>query len=103
MQDGYTQVGAGQDDRRMSGKDLQHFTEAKTADEWHVPVRHIRQEAEMGGPMKEYMDSQGKHGKEHLEGEKQRHRESMEHHKNHLEKHQNRNHDSQYGGDTYNY
>ena len=103
MQDGYTQVGAGQNDTRVAGKDLQHFTQTKTADEWHVPVRFVRQEAQMGGPMKEYMDSQGKNSKEHLESEKRRHDESREHQNHHMEKHQKRDYNSQHGGDTYNY
>ena len=56
MQDGYTQVGAGQSDMRIAGDDLQHNRQPRTADEWHVPVRMVRRSAGEGGPMKEYLD-----------------------------------------------
>jgi hypothetical protein len=55
MQDGYTQVGAGQDDRRVAGRDLQHYTQPRTADEYHQPVRKVTQSYASGGPMKQFL------------------------------------------------
>lgn len=52
MQDGYTQVGAGDSDMRLAGKDLQHNRQTRTADELQLPVRRVRQSIEGGGPMK---------------------------------------------------
>ncbi len=51
MQDGYTQVGAGDSDMRIAGKDLQHSRQ--TADEGTNPARLIRQNAAQGGPVRE--------------------------------------------------
>lgn len=98
MQDGFTQVGAGTDDRRLAGKDLQHNVQTRAADELHVPVRMVRQSAEGGGPMKEHMDRKGElyH---HLEKEKMRHHHAQEHAHNHMERHHKRHHDTQHGHD----
>lgn len=110
MQDGYSQSGAGQDDRRMGGRDLQHNVQLRTADEAHEPVRRVERSFQGGGPMKEATEQQmhtGHHGHhslgEHLEHEKSRHHHSHEHMKHHLEKHHGRHHDSQYGHDNHNH
>ena len=98
MQDGYTQVGAGDSDMRMAGKDLQHNRQTRTADEAHVPVRMVRQQAEGGGPMKEHIEHM-KGLSHHLEMEKKQHSHAHEHMKEHLERHHKRHHDSQHGHD----
>jgi hypothetical protein len=103
--DGWGQVGAGVDDNRLAGRDLQHNRQTRTADELHLPVGMVRQSAESGGPMKEYVDNQ-----EHkspmqklLESEKDRHEASMKHQQHHISRHSTRHHDSQHGQDTYKY
>lgn len=53
MQDGYTQVGAGDSDMRVASNDLQHGRQPRTADEAHMPIRRVHQSAGSGGPMKE--------------------------------------------------
>jgi len=58
MQDGYTQTGAGTSDMRLAGKDLQHNVQ-RTADENPAGItRMVRQQAQMGGPMKEALDNE---------------------------------------------
>ena len=105
MQDGYTQVGAGDSDMRIAGKDLQHHRQPREGRELHEPVRIITQYREAGGPMKEHMEHEMHHGhhdhkrsghemRHHLEMEKERHEEAMEHHKKHLERHHGRRYDS---------
>ena len=79
MQDGYTQVGAGQSDMRQCGEDLQHNRQTRTADELHVPVRMVRQSREDGGPMKH-----------HLEEEQARHKEARAMRLQDLERHYKR-------------
>lgn len=79
MQDGYGQVGAGDSDMRVAGKDLQHNRQTRTADELHAPARVIRQAMEQGGPMKE-----------HLQQEMERHKESKNMRMQHLEDHYKR-------------
>ena len=106
--DGWGFMGAGADDKRLAGKDLQHNLQhnlqTRTADEGTSPARIVTQPRESGGPMKEHMDHEMRHHmNEHLEEEKHRHHEAMEHHKHHLEKHHMRNFDSQHGHDTFNY
>lgn len=108
MQDGYTQIGAGDSDMRVAGEDLQHNRQTRTADELHVPVRMVRQSMEDGGPMKQQMqvqlqDDQKNQLHHELGQEKQRHVEAQKHYANHLERHHKRHHDSQYGQDNYNY
>ena len=57
MQDGYTQVGAGDSDMRVAGKDLQHNRQTRTADENTTgQERIVRRSADHGGPMKEALD-----------------------------------------------
>lgn len=83
MQDGYTQVGTGPSDMRIAGKDLQHNRQTRTADEFHEPVRMVRQEREGGGPMKENLTRM-------LEEEANRHSEGKAMRLEHLEKHYKR-------------
>lgn len=104
--DGWGQVGAGQDDYRIAGKDLQHNRQTRTADELHVPVRKVRQEAQGGGPMKEHMEHKHHSHHEsdlhhHLEAEKHQHHHAQEHAHHHMERHHKRHHDSQHGHDTH--
>lgn len=102
MQDGYTQVGAGDSDMRVAGKDLQHNRQPRTADEAHIPVRRVKQYIQGGGPMKEHMDHKEAHGlHHHLEIEKARHESAKGHVHHHLEKHHSRHHDTQHGHDHY--
>lgn len=105
MRDGIGQMGAGQDDRRVAGEDLQHYTQKRTADENPTgQKRMVRQEAGGGGPMKEHMEHDHGHHHpmhHHLEVEKQRHEESHAHQMHHLEKHHSRHFDSQHGHDTF--
>jgi hypothetical protein len=79
MQDGYTQVGAGDSDMRVAGKDLQHNRQTRTADEMHEPVRMVTQSYASGGPMKQMLND-----------EMQRHKESKMMRLEHLEKHYKR-------------
>lgn len=92
MQDGYTQVGAGQNDMRQVGNDLQHHVQSRTADENLQPTRLVRSDRLAGGPMKEYMEE-----------ESRRHMEAGRHRASHVERHHSRGYDSQYGHDTYKY
>lgn len=104
MQDGYTQVGAGDSDMRLASDDLQHGRQTKTADELHMPVRRVKQNYNDGGPMHHHMEEKMKHPMhQQLEEEKSRHEAAIDHHMHHLEKHQGRHYDSQYGQDTYTY
>lgn len=108
MQDGYTQVGAGDSDMRVAGKDLQHNRQTRTADELHVPVRRFKKSIEDGGPMKKQMaiqleDNVKNHLQHELAQEMHRHKEAQKHFANHIERHHKRHHDSQYGQDNYNY
>jgi hypothetical protein len=79
MRDGIGQVGAGADDRRLAGSDLQHNVQSRTADEAPHGVRMVTQNAGAGGPMKEAIDE-----------EMRRHADSREmrlaHLKNHYER-----------------
>src|ERR1700690_1110866 len=100
MQDGYTQVGAGDSDMRVAGKDLQHNRQTRTADEAHVPVRRVTPQYEGGGPMKEHMDHHGHHGlQHHLEMEKKQHDHAKEHVHHHLERHNKKHNNTQHGHD----
>lgn len=102
--DGFGQVGAGQDDRRLAGKDLQHNVQTRTVDEAPGPHRIVHQEAGQGGPMKEHMDKERKDMAQHLmHQEANRHEHAMKHHKHHLEHHHMRGHDAQHGHDNYKY
>ncbi len=92
MQDGYTQVGAGDRDMRVAGNDLQHYRQARTADESHMPVRRVVQNYNDGGPMRHTLNQ-----------EKIRHEAALGHHRHHLERHQGRHYDSQHGHDNYKY
>ena len=100
--DGWEQVGVGQSDMRVAGKDLQHNRQTRTADELHMPIRTVRQNSNMGGPMKESIQKNTDLSL-HLENEKARHMGAKKHSDKHLEKHYTRNHDSQYGQDDYRY
>jgi hypothetical protein len=73
--DGFGQVGAGIDDNRLAGEDLQHS----------------RQYA--GGPVKEYQE---KKIHEHLATEKNQHKKAMEHAERDLERHRSRPYNSQH-------
>jgi len=76
--DGWGQVGAGQDDRRLQGKDLQHYVQ--TADENPAGiVRLVHANAQCGGPMKEALDA-----------EMGRHKEAKQMRLKHLEDHYKR-------------
>jgi hypothetical protein len=98
--DGWQTAGTGQSDNRLAGKDLQHNRQARTADEFHEPIRQVRQQAQMGGPMKEHMDGKMPHQlSEHLSHEMKQHEHAKEHAHHHMEKHHSRHHDSQHGHD----
>lgn len=59
MQDGYTQVGAGDSDMRLAGKDLQHNRQTRTADENPTGMQRVVRASEgQGGPMKEAIDAE---------------------------------------------
>jgi hypothetical protein len=78
--DGWGQVGAGQNDMRIAGEDLQHHNQRKTADENPAGVtRMVRAARQSGGPMKEALDSEMK-----------RHTESRDMRLKHLEDHYKR-------------
>lgn len=77
--DGWGQVGTGPSDMRVAGKDLQHNRQKRTADEAPHEHRIVRQEAQAGGPMKEY-----------LHEEMERHKEGKKLRVEHLEKHYKR-------------
>lgn len=77
--DGFGQVGAGIDDNRLAGDDLQHSRQLHT-----------------GGPVNEY---QGKRLQEHLDTEKHQHKEALEHTERDLERHRSRPYDSQHRTD----
>lgn len=103
--DGWITAGSGPSDMRLEGKDLQHNRQTRTADEIHVPVRMVRQQAEGGGPMKEHIDhshhSHPMHNElsEHLEHEKDQHHHAQKHAAHHMERHHTRHHDTQHGHD----
>jgi len=120
--DGWGFQGAGTSDFRIAGNDLQHNRQKRTADEAPHQHRIIRQQAEGGGPMKEYMQAheshhahthpashphymahESHHGHQdlhhHLDMEKQRHEDAKDHAHHHLERHHSRHHDSQHGHD----
>ena len=101
--DGWGQVGAGQDDRRLAGKDLQHNMQTRTADEDTSPVRIVRQSAEGGGPMRERTEEKKAPIHEHLDHEKSRHEESRKHQEHHKSKSGGRKYDSQHGEESYKY
>lgn len=78
--DGIGFLGAGASDMRQAGKDLQHYRQARTADENPSgEKRMVRQESGSGGPMKEA-----------LEHEMARHRESKNMRVQHLQEHYKR-------------
>ena len=80
MQDGYTQMGAGDSDMRVGGKDLQHHRQPRTADENPAGiVRKVTHSYAAGGPMKQMLND-----------EMQRHKESKMMRLEHLEKHYKR-------------
>lgn len=131
--DGWGQVGAGMDDNRIAGEDLQHYRQKRTSEKSRWPTKRIVTEpSESGGPMKkqkltsrldeslgerdgaERFHQQSMSDRRHesegmthkyapLHEEKERHEEAMKHHFNHLQKHYGRGYDSQYGHDTYRY
>ncbi len=71
MQDGYTQVGAGDSDMRLAGEDLQHNRQTCTA--------NGSSGRQSGGPMKEALDK-----------ELARHQEARNMRLQHLESHYKR-------------
>ena len=78
--DGWGQMGAGQDDMRIAGKDLQHHNQEKTADENPSGVtRMVTRHPGSGGPMKEALDA-----------EMARHKEARGQRLKHLEEHYKR-------------
>ncbi len=78
--DGWGQVGAGDSDMRIAGKDLQHNRQKRTADENPTGKTSIvRSSFESGGPMKEAMDA-----------ELARHKEARQMRLKHLEQHYKR-------------
>lgn len=78
--DGWGQVGAGQDDQRIAGNDLQHHNQRKTADENPSGVTRIVVDSyQSGGPMKEALDQELK-----------RHRESQQMRASHQRAHYER-------------
>lgn len=79
MQDGIGQVGAGDSDMRIAGKDLQHNRQTRTADQGTQPARIVRQAMNQGGPMKEALDD-----------EMNRHKEAKSMRMKHLEDHYTR-------------
>lgn len=97
--DGIGQVGAGQSDMRIAGRDLQHNRQTRTADEGHEPVRIVRQQADQGGPMKEHMEQKAHSMHEHIAAEKHRHEKAHSHEMEHLARHHGRHHDTQHGHD----
>ena len=106
MTDGIGQTGAGFDDRRLAGMDLQHNTQTLSTGKLKAPKRILTHEEGSGGPMKEHMDHEGHqqhHMHQHLEEEKNRHAEAMEHQKYHLERHHERPFNSQHGQDHHKY
>ena len=58
MQDGYTQIGAGDSDMRVAGKDLQHNKQTRTADENPSGRKRIVRQSNDGGPMKHAIDAE---------------------------------------------
>lgn len=57
--DGWGQVGAGPSDMRLTGKDLQHNRQTRTADENPTGMQRIvRSSSGAGGPMKEAIDAE---------------------------------------------
>jgi hypothetical protein len=84
--DGWGQVGAGQDDMRQAGKDLQHYNQARTADEALPYHRRVQANYNAGGPMKE-----------HMEHEQMRHKQAKEQVKAHIIRHMSRDYNTQYG------
>ena len=101
--DGWNTTGVGASDMRVASEDLQHARQKRTADEVHVPVRIVRQQANGGGPMKEKMDQQYRGLHHELAAEKERHKQSQSHAAQHIDDHAKRPHDSQYGHDKYKY
>lgn len=104
--DGIGQVGAGASDDRIAGSDLQHYRQHISERPLPGPERQMTQSAELGGPMKQYMDEHAGRGspmKEVLAHESKRHDESMKHQKSHIQKHVERPYDSQHGHDGYKY
>ena len=97
-QDGWGFTGAGVNDRKLVGPDLQHSVQDSTNSKY-VSFKPIVGFHEDGGPMKEKINTMH----EQLEVEKKRHEESLKHHEHHLEKHRGRHYDSQYGQDDYKY
>jgi hypothetical protein len=105
--DGWGQLGAGKDDNRLAGRDLQHNRQTRTADEGHVPVRIVTQTRESGGPMKhqglkDRMDeSLGERHRGHHKqsmGDRRHEMEGMEHHHHpmhaHMEEEKHRHHEA---------
>lgn len=57
--DGWGQVGAGQDDRRIAGDDLQHFTQRRDANETAARVRRVvHASSGRGGPVKDALEAE---------------------------------------------
>lgn len=72
MRDGIGQMGAGQDDRRVAGSDMQHYSQPKGQQGPALPTR-------TGGPMKEALD---KEMEQHSKGRTLR----LQHLKSHYER-----------------
>lgn len=94
--DGWGFLGAGTDDRRVAGADLQHHTQKRTADELHMPVRIVTQPRESGGPMKHHLTHAdeakgGHHSHEHHHGHHAEHMHSG-HHSSHHSHHKGHHH-----------
>ena len=77
--DGFGQVGAGQNDLRVAGKDLEHYVQPRTADE-NPTGRHriVRASSNDGGPMNHELD---KETKRHVESKEMRLKHLQEHYK----------------------
>lgn len=63
--DGWQSAGAGQNDRMVAGKDLQHYTNPRGADENAKGyTREVRPLWNAGGPVKEHLDQEEARHKE---------------------------------------
>lgn len=76
MQDGYTQVGAGQSDMRVSGNDLQHHRQP-LKNERSTNQRMVTQPSESGGPMKQHMKDRLDESLASKHGSEKKHHQSM--------------------------
>lgn len=104
--DGWGFGGAGASDKRLEGDDLQHVKQLYT--NGRTQPRMVTHYEESGGPMKHHELDGSAHPMhhpmhQHLEEEKMRHSQAMDHHMHHIAKHHGRHYDSQHGHDTYKY